>query len=906
MKKILFTALLALSAFTSSQAANLYSSNLGSGIAAIGNPNGYANGTVRFGVFPDTFDFSANAGNYTALNNAFTEVYAYSGALSVSATNGFYQTAHVYDETASFEGTPYATIAGQKVYVWILNNTDPTVATQQAVFSTSSLWVAPDAPVKDTFVTPDPGAPNLTAHLGALANGQNIGAGVAANTTVGAAEVISGVTISRVAAGDILEGGSVTFSVASLTTGSFPLTSYKWRKDGVIIPDATGSTLVINGLLLGDAGQYSVLVSNSISTDVASANLALRVVTATPVILQEPKSAVVAVGSPLTLSVDAIGAGTLTYQWKKGADLPGATAATLSMGNATLAQAGAYTVVVSNAAGKVTSIPAELTVVDTTPAVVVSPVGRSAVLRAVATGKNATYQWFRGNTRIFSTPKFVGATTATLTINSVTTLDASVYTCRVSAPGLSTFVASGATTLRVFTSAPVLASNLNMPLTGRVGSTYTFQIPLTPGSGAATTYTATGLPRGILINAATGLISGRPQVAGSFNVVLGASNSFGPPSLSPTQTLVISAFPANVAGAYVGPIDRSPDLGASLGGRIQLDVSSLGVASGKVFLGAVESAIVGNVEATATGAAATLRVDRKGGLTPLILSFSIANNLLSNGTITDNAISTPLVFEGWRNTWTPTSAATAYVGRYNFSMAPTNAGDLTDVSKPNGTSVLSILTAANGTLTFSGNLADGEKITGTSVLGPNGEAFLFMVGPIGKGSIIGGLRINSLSNSNPADNTITAADCDWNRPANQAASNRLYKSGFDPMPLTIEGGFYAPPVSTLLLGLTTGTNNALITLLNGGLSTPSPVAVSVETGNKLTVATNSQGLSISAVPALGTFSGSFTITPFPKASFQGMIVPFSGVQAGVGYFILNQSSLATSAQRSGSVRFARP
>jgi hypothetical protein len=911
MKKIIFSALLALSTLSSSQAANLYSSNLGNGIARVGNNTGFPTGTVRFGIFPDNFDFATNSEDYTALDSAFTQVYSFSGDLQVAAADGFYQTAHVYDETASFEGTPYSGIEGKKVYVWILNDTDPTLAGQQAIFSTNSVWVSASAPVKDTFVTPDSGAPGLTAHLGGLANGANVGAGAAAHTGAGAAEAISGVVIARInGSGPVLEGGSATLRMDSVLTGSFPAT-YQWFKDGDLLVGETNRQLDLTNTLLGDAGSYSVKVSNALSEDVESNSLALTVVTPTPTILEEPKSAVVAVGAPLVFSVSAVGAGTLTYQWKKGADLPGATAANLSMGNATLAQAGAYSVLVSNAAGKVNSTAAELTVVNTTPVVIANPVGSKAVLRAIATGKNATFQWFRGNTRIISTAKFVGGTTSTLTINSVTSQDSGIYTCRVSAPGLSTFVVAGANTLRVFSSAPILPSgpSLNMPLTGRIGSTYSFQIPLDPSGGAATKFAATNLPPGITVNTTTGLISGRPTKAGTYNVVLGASNGFLPNAVSSAQALVISAFPENVAGTYVGPVDRSPDLGASLGGRIQLTVTATGgITTGSLVLGGVTSPIVGNIETTATGAAATLTVNRAGGLTPLILSFSIANNLLSDGTITDGTLLNPIEFEGWRNVWTPTTTAAAYVGRYNLSLTPTNSADLTDIAKPNGTSFASIDVAANGTVKFTGSLADGTPIAGSSVLGPNGEVFFFqtMYLKTKLGSLIGGLMINSLSDANVSNNTITAGDCDWNRPENLTATNRLYRSGFDPMALSIDGGFYAAPTgSTLLLGLTDGTNNALVTLLNGGLTTPPTTTVSVRTGNVLTpAATNA--LAITTVPALGTFTGSFTIVPFAKTNYFGLIVPMASVQNGVGYFILNQSSAPTSAQRSGSVRFARP
>jgi hypothetical protein len=55
-------------------------------------------------------------------------------------------------------------------------------------------------------------------------------------------------------------GDSATFSVQA--TGSRPL-NYQWRFNGAVIPGATNATHTINGLSVGDEGNYDVVVSNS-------------------------------------------------------------------------------------------------------------------------------------------------------------------------------------------------------------------------------------------------------------------------------------------------------------------------------------------------------------------------------------------------------------------------------------------------------------------------------------------------------------------------------------------------------------------------------------------------------------------------------------------------------------------
>lgn len=71
-----------------------------------------------------------------------------------------------------------------------------------------------------------------------------------------------------------------------------------------------------------------------------------------PAIVGQPVGAVVPLGYPFSLTVDATSATPMTYQWRlNGQDIAGATEATLSIAAAEATHAGAYSVVVSNAAG---------------------------------------------------------------------------------------------------------------------------------------------------------------------------------------------------------------------------------------------------------------------------------------------------------------------------------------------------------------------------------------------------------------------------------------------------------------------------------------------------------------------------------------------------------------------------
>ncbi len=82
-----------------------------------------------------------------------------------------------------------------------------------------------------------------------------------------------------------------------------------------------------------------------------------------PTITTQPTSQTVTAGANVILSVVATnGGGSLSYQWKKGTTNVGTNSSTLSLPNVTTANAGSYTVVVSNSAGSMTSAAATLTV----------------------------------------------------------------------------------------------------------------------------------------------------------------------------------------------------------------------------------------------------------------------------------------------------------------------------------------------------------------------------------------------------------------------------------------------------------------------------------------------------------------------------------------------------------------
>ena len=161
-------------------------------------------------------------------------------------------------------------------------------------------------------------------------------------------------------------GQTATFSVNA--TGTAPL-SYQWQKNGTPISGATGATYTTPATVAGDNNAvFLVVITNAVGS-VTSNSITLTVAAAAPVatipsISLQPANSSVTVGQTASFSVTAAGTAPLTYQWKKnGAVIAGATAATYTTPVTVSADNNAiFVVVVTNAAGSVTSNSATLTV----------------------------------------------------------------------------------------------------------------------------------------------------------------------------------------------------------------------------------------------------------------------------------------------------------------------------------------------------------------------------------------------------------------------------------------------------------------------------------------------------------------------------------------------------------------
>jgi hypothetical protein len=158
------------------------------------------------------------------------------------------------------------------------------------------------------------------------------------------------------------QGTSVTFTVAASGTAPF---SYQWKLNNAGISGATASSYTRSSVQLTDAGSYSAVVSNlAASATSSNATLTVTIPPTPPTITGQPQNQTINQGGSATFTVAANGTPPLSYKWSRyGTNLPGATGSSYTRGNAQPADAGPYSVVVSNTLGTAASSNALLTVI---------------------------------------------------------------------------------------------------------------------------------------------------------------------------------------------------------------------------------------------------------------------------------------------------------------------------------------------------------------------------------------------------------------------------------------------------------------------------------------------------------------------------------------------------------------
>ena len=282
-------------------------------------------------------------------------------------------------------------------------------------------------------------------------------------------------------------GSSCTFSITN--GGSSPF-SYQWYfNTNTALLNQTNALLTITNIQLTNSGMYSVAITNS----AGSTNSAYTLLTVwqPPILTNQPVALTNNVGTTASFSVTAGGTPAPIYQWffNTNTILAGQTAATLTLNNVQLTNAGIYSVLVTNSAGGTNSFYTPLTVWQ--PPVITNQsssfttvAGGSATFSVTAGGTPApSFQWkFNTNTVL------AGATGTTLSLANLRASQAGIYSVTVTNSAGGT---NSAYVNLVVTNPP--PPNLNCLVNASSGS---FNFTFTPVIGLTNTILTNGVLAG--------------------------------------------------------------------------------------------------------------------------------------------------------------------------------------------------------------------------------------------------------------------------------------------------------------------------------------------------------------------------------------------------------------------------
>ena len=530
--------------------------------------------------------------------------------------------------------------------------------------------------------------------------------------------------------------------------------------------------------------------------------------------------------------------------------------------------------------------------------------GKSVVFSVKAAGPDLEFQWLRNGITVN------GATKPTLQIQNAGTNAAGAYICIVrNAAGR---VLSQAAVLTVIAKPVVDAFDLPNLVVGQP-----FQLQLT-ATNQPLLFSAKGLPKGLVLDAKSGLIHGRPLVIGdTFAVSVTATNRAGT-SAPVEDTLGVSGLRAGHGGSYTAPLERSVPLNGLLGGCVKFQITSLGSLTGTITLGGASPLrVAAPLDTSTESPTADFTLARK-GLPDLHIQLTLddatatLHGRLSDGTDT-------LAFEAIK----PLPAAAGREGGYTLALAvqADNAGE----EVPQGHSVGAFKISPKGQATGVLLLADASRAAFSGTVDQSGVITLFVPLYKGLGSVLGRLHIAE------TDSNLSGSEVSWFKGARP--KDLVYGDGFGPLELGVIGRPYPiPAANEPPMGLPDTPGNAAIAFAEGGVADIGPrldtnqlhlqaakVIFTAPPPGRMKL-TFDKGKPGGFQPGKsGSFKGSFELTDTDasvtpnrqqvrKAIFQGLIVDNGTELKGYGFFLLPQmptaspkTTLATSPRLSGRV-----
>ncbi len=285
-----------------------------------------------------------------------------------------------------------------------------------------------------------------------------------------------------------------------------------------------------------------------------------------PTISTQPQSQRINIGDSVTFTVEASGANPRAYQWRfNGANLSGATTTSFTIASVQDADAGNYSVVITNLNGSNTSASAALTINHAPSLAAISNQtnNEEALLTVAASASDPdggvlSYELLAapGGAAIDSS----GVITWTPT--EAQGPSTNVLIVRVADDGSPALSATNSFTVvvREVNSTPTLVAPADQMLPAGVPLSVTATASDTDIPGNALTFKVVSGPSGLKINATNGLVTWTPATRPSTNVVTLRVTDNGAPNLSDVKSFVVIALePPDVTKPVVQIVSPSPN-----------------------------------------------------------------------------------------------------------------------------------------------------------------------------------------------------------------------------------------------------------------------------------------------------------------------------------------------------------
>ena len=208
-----------------------------------------------------------------------------------------------------------------------------------------------------------------------------------------------------------LEAGTVGFAWRDVVINKSGST-IEWFIDGLKIASVTNVSLAASNIFIGYWDPFASLSDNTNLSFGLVDNLRVEVPAVAPAITAQPQPLAVKVTSNATFTVAATGIPAPAYQWRfNGTNLANATGASYTRANAQYANAGTYSVLITNLAGALTSSDAALSILTASPGQFQAPlVQADGSLRLVLAGDPGATYFVQSSTNLVDWQPFTNLT----------------------------------------------------------------------------------------------------------------------------------------------------------------------------------------------------------------------------------------------------------------------------------------------------------------------------------------------------------------------------------------------------------------------------------------------------------------------------------------------------------------